>query len=437
MDFYRCFRMVQIVNDYATWYEATALRSPTPQALAGIIDADVCVVGAGLAGLTTTLELARRGLRVVLLEARLTASGASGRNGGFVSNGFALGIKDVARHVGSDAARGLYELSKLGTEYVRAEIAKSDPAIKMGDGWMLAVRHDDHGDLQNYGETLSRDYGENIKQFSVAETRTRLVTDRYFQSLNFTKAFHIHPLRYALMLADKARAAGAQIFENSTVESVQKSGTVFSIKTAQGEVRAQHMVHCVSSTGRNVHQPSGRAVLPVATYVAVTQPLQQASIKTPTAISDTRRAGDYYRLIDKGRILWGGRITTRVSQPALLAERMKRDMLSTYPALGDPRIDYAWAGLMGYALHKMPLIGRDHEGQWFATAFGGHGLNTTAMAGLILARAIAEGDDTYRQFVPFAPKWAYGQLGRLGVQGSYWLMQMRDKRDESRLFSPS
>jgi glycine/D-amino acid oxidase-like deaminating enzyme len=185
-----------------------------------------------------------------------------------------------------------------------------------------------------------------------------------------------------------------------------------------------------------VHKPSGRAVLPVATYIAVTKPLVQNAIVTRAAIADTRRAGDYYRVVDEGRILWGGRITTQVSPPTRLAERMKGDMIATYPALGNPRIDYAWSGVMGYALHKMPLIGRDQEGQWFATAFGGHGLNTTAMAGLILASAIADGDDSYRRFISFAPKWAYGQLGRLGVQGSYWLMQLRDKRDESRLFSP-
>jgi gamma-glutamylputrescine oxidase len=429
--------MAQMIDDYATWYEATAKRPSLSPPIAGVVGADVCVVGGGLAGLTTTLELARRGLRVVLLEARLIASGASGRNGGFVSNGFALGIDEVARHVGRHAARGLYDLSKLGTEYVSSEITKSDPQLKMGDGWMLAVRHDDRGGLHRSGERLAKDYNEAVNFYSVADTRVRLVTERYFQSMNFTKAFHIHPLRYALMLAEKAQASGAQIFENSAVQSVQKNGAVFSIKTAHGEVRASHVVHCVSSTGRNVHRLSGRAVLPVATYIAVTEPLQQVSINTQTAISDTRRAGDYYRLINDDRILWGGRITTQISQPARLAEKMKRDMVSTFPALGDPRIDYAWAGLMGYAIHKMPLIGRDHQGQWFATAFGGHGLNTTAMAGLILAWAIAEGDDTYRQFVPFAPKWAYGQLGRLGVQGSYWMMQMRDKHDESRLFSPS
>jgi gamma-glutamylputrescine oxidase len=427
--------MAQMIDHYATWYEATATRREPSSALLAPIKADVCVVGGGLAGLTTCLELSRQGLKVVLLEAQLIGSGASGRNGGFVSNGFALGMDGVVKTLGEDAARALYELSKRGTEYVRTEISTGDPTIKMGDGWMVAVRHDDHGGLKKYGENLQRDYAEELQHLSVTDTRARISSSRYFESLYFPKAFHIHPLRYCLMIVAKARAAGAQIFEKSAVKSVEKIGAEFLVKTASGQVTVRHVVHCVSSTGRSVHKPSGRAVLPVATYIAVTEPLQQTSINTASAISDTRRAGDYYRLISDGRILWGGRITTQVSQPAGLAERMKGDMLATYPDLGNPRVDHAWAGLMGYAIHKMPLIGRDHEGQWFGTAFGGHGLNTTAMAGLVLASAIAEGDDTYRQFAPFAPQWAYGQLGRLGVQGSYWLMQLRDKRDESRLFS--
>ncbi len=426
------FDLAQMIQKFETWYEATAKRPETAQPLVGKLKADVVVVGAGLAGLTTALELVRRGLKVVVVERGLVGSGASGRNGGFVSSGFALGMDDVAKHVGADAARALYELSRQGTEYVRRENPASN---KMGDGWICASRYDDRGALKSYGEALSHTYGEVVEYMKSEETRSKLSSPRYFDSLLFSTAFHIHPLRYCLALAAKIRDAGGEIFENSTVLSSTKQGTVFVVKTDGGEVQAKHVVHCVSSTGRTVHRASGRAVLPVATYIAVTEPLTQSSINTRSAISDTRRAGNYYRLIDEGRILWGGRITTRVSEPSRLAERMKGDMLSTYPALGSPRIDYAWSGLMGYAIHKMPLIGRDAEGQWFGTAFGGHGLNTTAMAGLVLASAIADGDDTYRRFAPFAPKWAFGQLGRLGVQGSYWLMQFADKRDESRLVS--
>jgi gamma-glutamylputrescine oxidase len=130
------------------------------------------------------------------------------------------------------------------------------------------------------------------------------------------------------------------------------------------------------------------------------------------------------------RILWGGRITTRMSTPWRLAQMLRRDMISVYPQLGEPKIEYAWAGLMAYALHKMPLIGRSPDGQWFATAFGGHGLNTTAMAGLLLARAIADRDDEYRRLAALAPKMAGGPVRPIGGEASKRLMQARDRRDE-------
>jgi gamma-glutamylputrescine oxidase len=424
--------MAQPVNQFPTWYEATAARGESRLGLRGNVKTDVCVVGGGLAGLTTALELSRRHKRVILLEAKKVAWAASGRNGGFVSNGFAEGIEAVQARIGLDAARALYLLSARGTEYVRGEIENSDPTLKMGDGWIVALRHRDQGDLRNYRDMMARDYGEDFEFLSPEQTRERLNSPRYFQSIANPKAFHFHPLRYALMLAAKAEALGAVIYEDSPALSVEKQGGQWLIKTAGGKVSAEHVVHCVSSLDRTLHPQSGRAVLPVATYVAVTEPLQQDAIRTGSAIADTRRAGDYYRLIDGGRILWGGRITTQVTEPSRLAERMKGDMLSTYPQLGSPRIDYSWAGLMGYALHKMPLIGRDAQGQWFATAFGGHGMNTTAMGGCLMARAIAEGDDEYRRFAAYAPVWAGGQFGRVGVQASYWWMQLRDKLDEAR-----
>ena len=426
------FKMKQTVNTFPTWYEATTNRGEMRVPLRGTVYADVCVIGGGLAGLTTALELSRRKKKVVLLEAKLLAWGASGRNGGFVSNGFAEGIKNVQKRVGLEAARALYSLSRNGSEYVRSEIASGDPAIKMGEAWIVALRHRDNGGLKSYRDMMARDYDEDFQFLSPEQTREKLNSARYFESIYNRRALHFHPLRYSLMLARKAEKSGAILHENTQALSVEKQGNEWSVRTTDGEVVAQHVVHCVSSLDRNIHKPSGRAVLPVATYVAVTEPLIQDGVRTSAAVADTRRAGNYYRLIDEGRLLWGGRITTRVSEPSRLAEEMKGDMLATYPQLGNPRVDYSWAGLMGYALHKMPLIGRDIEGQWFATAFGGHGMNTTAMAGQLLARAIADRDDEYRRFAPFAPLWAGGQLGRAGVQVSYWWMQLRDRIDEAR-----
>ena len=415
-----------------TWYEATADRGPLRAVLSGRGEADICIIGGGLAGLTAALELARRGKRVRLLEARRLAWGASGRNGGFVSNGFAESLDEIAARVGIEAARALFNLSRFGTEFIRREIAEGDPAIKMGDGWLGARRHDTGGSLKVYGDRLARDYGDERQFLDTDETRSRLNSPRYFQSLYDPSAFHMHPLRYALLIAAKAETAGAVLHENSPALAVTREGASWRVRTAAGELRVAQVIHCVSALDRRIHAATGRAVLPVATYVAVTGPLVQDAIRTASAVSDSRRAGNYYRLVDQGRILWGGAITTRMSAPARLAERMRRDMVSVFPQLGAVRMEYAWAGLMGYALHKMPLIGGDGQGQWWATAFGGHGMNTTAMAGLLLARAIANGDDEYRRFAPFAPRWAGGPFGRAGVQASYWWMQLRDRLDEAK-----
>jgi gamma-glutamylputrescine oxidase len=421
--------MTQDFHTSLTWYEAGAQRLGF-DALHGSLTADVVVIGGGLAGLSCALELSERGKSVVLLEASRVAWAASGRNGGFVSSGFAEGFSAIARRVAHDAARDLHRLSQGGCETIRDLIAAHEPSIRMGNGVLVAHRHDDGGEMQRYSEAAAHDLGEDLMYLDRAQVSDHVRNDVYCGAIHNRGAFHIHPLRYALLVARLATFRGAQIFENSKAISITREGLVWRVNTVSGSVVAPDIIYCVSSLDRNLHRPTGRAILPVATYVAVTEPLTQNVILTDCAIADTRRAGDYYRLVDEGRILWGGRITTRISEPARLAEKMKGDMVSLYPGLRNTRMDYAWAGLMGYALHKMPLIGTDGQGQWFATGFGGHGLNTTAMAGELVASALADGDDRLKQFLPFSPRWAFGQFGRVGVQGTYWWMQARDRYDE-------
>lgn len=412
-----------------TWYEATAQRGQPRAPLGGQTQAEICVIGGGLAGLTTALELARRGKQVVLLEAKHLAWGASGRNGGFVSNGFAESLDNISLKIGLEATRAVFNLSRLGTEFVRGEAAELD-GIKAGDGWIAARRYDSGATLKIYRDRRERVFGDERQFLDTEETRAKLNSPRYFQSLYDPSAFHVHPLRYALLIARHAEAAGAMLHEQSPVLEISGSSGNWTVRSAAGSVQVAHVVHTVSALDRTIHPATGHGVLPVATYVAVTESLQQDAIRTQSAVSDSRRAGNYFRLIGEGRILWGGAITTRLSAPARLADRMRRDMLSVFPQLGRPRVDFAWAGLMGYARHKMPVIGGDGQGRWWATAFGGHGMNTTAMAGILLARAIADGDEEYRRFAPFAPQWVGGPFGRAGVQLSYWWMQFRDRLDE-------
>jgi gamma-glutamylputrescine oxidase len=165
----------------------------------------------------------------------------------------------------------------------------------------------------------------------------------------------------------------------------------------------------------------------------VTEPapeLIREAIRYPGGIADTRRAGDYYRVVGD-RLLWGGRITTSTNVPRRLQRKLARDIAQVYPALKGVGIEHAWSGVMGYAIHRMPQIGMLRPGAWVASAFGGHGLNTTAMAGELIASAIADNDQRWRLFVPFGLVWAGGAWGRRMTQVVYWGMSLRDKLEEA------
>ena len=208
----------QVIHGFETWYEATARRDPLSAVARGAVSCDVCVAGGGLAGLTLARELALAGKSVVLLEAKRIASGASGRNGGFVSAGFALGAKEIAAMVGLDAARALYKLSNEGAEYVRSRAG----AAVMGNGMIVAQRH--AGGFGGYAEKMNRDFGTTLETWPAAKTRSILNTRSYFGAIHIPGAFHIHPLRHALALAQSATAAGAQIFENRKALAITKTG---------------------------------------------------------------------------------------------------------------------------------------------------------------------------------------------------------------------
>ncbi len=235
--------LAQILKLPLSWYEATATRGAM-KIMTSSLQADVCVIGGGFAGLTTALELARAGKSVVLLEASRVACGASGRNGGFVSNGFALGVGQIAEHVGVDAAQHLYRLSCVGTEYVRTQIAQHDVSIFGGNGLRVCVRYNDDGGLHQYADELRSNYSEDVGLDGVEGTRQKLVTSRYFDSIAFPKAFHIHPLRYALLLKKLCEAAGVKIFEQSPALSVAKNGSIFVINTKA--VTWRHGTWCIA-----------------------------------------------------------------------------------------------------------------------------------------------------------------------------------------------
>lgn len=417
-----------------SWYAATMVAAPERVPLVYDLDVDVCVVGGGLAGLTTARELARRGWSVAVLEAERVAWNASGRNVGFVAPGFAERLDRIIERVGFARTKALWVLSAGGVDYVRSTIRETQmPGVSPVDGWLSVQRVDDPKRLYAQASLIGDKLGTEVDAWSTEQVREALKTQVYFQGLHLPGGFHIHALNYALGLAAAAEEAGAKIFEETPALDIDPTGVRKRVTTPRGKVRAGHVVLAGSAHLSPLFPMVSGAVLPVATYVATTAPLGARLLDAVTfsgAILDTRRAGDYYRIVDGDRLMWGGRITSRLSAPRRLAQLMRRDILNVYPQLGEVEITHAWTGVMGYAVHKMPQIGEVSPGLWVATAFGGHGLNTSAMAGELIARAIAEGDQRWRLFSTYDLVYAGGAIGRAAAQALYWSMQLRDAIEE-------
>jgi len=413
-----------------TWYAATAAPAPKRPALSHDLDADVCVIGAGLAGLTVAREVARRGWSVAVLEAGEVAGSASGRNAGFVSPGFAERIDAIVDRVGLPRARELWALSVAGVDYVRRAIGESGmPGVASGEGKLSVRRTDDEPRLLEHAAMLRVDFGADVEAWPTDQVREVLRSPYYFQGLHHAQAFHIHPFNYALGLAADAEKHGARIFQNTQATGIDPAGVRKRVQTTGGLIRARHVVLAGSTGIGPVDEQIAATVLPVSTYVAVTAELGEKlfeAVRYSGAVADTRRACDYYRIVGDDRLLWGGRISTRTTEPRRLKALIRRDILKVYPQLGAFEIEHAWVGTMAYAVHKMPQIGELGPGYWIASAFGGHGLNTTAMAGEMIARAILDGDDRWRLFSSYELVWAGGAFGRAAARTSLWMMQRGD-----------
>lgn len=421
----------------SSYYRATATAYGGYAPLTGRHTRRVVVIGGGYAGLNTALGLAERGVSdVLLLEADGIGHGASGRNGGFVFAGYSRGERALADAIGLERAKALFLSTLGGVQLIRARVTKYRiPCAMVDEGVIWANWFRDPRVLRERQQFLAEQFGVHWDWVPQDTLRELLRTARYHDALWERDAVHLHPLNYAIGLAQAAAAKGVGIHEHSPVRSLQAQGSGWRLRTPEAEIEAEHVVLCCGGYLAGLEPAVDRAVLPIATYVMVTEPLGarlRECLNTRAAVYDSRFAFDYYRPLPDSRLLWGGRISIRERSPERVRELLYRDLLKVYPQLAGVHVDFAWSGLMSYARHQMPQIGRRRDGLWYAQAFGGHGVAPTTVAGELLAAAIAQDDTAWQRFAPFGLVSALRPFGFLGAQACYWWYQARDWWADSR-----
>jgi gamma-glutamylputrescine oxidase len=224
-------------HEYVDSFFSRSLGEEEPYpALEQEITAPVCVIGGGLAGLTTALGLAERGVKnPVVLEANRLGWGASGRNGGFISLGYSLGPMALIKKEGESQAKELYELTATAMKLIHERIKGVEDEICHTEKGILRISwFDEEEEVREYVEKMDRIFDDKLEFWPRKKIREHYLTDRYYDAYLKPRGLLTHCLKFTCQMGSLAAENGARIFEKSPVLEVRRRGSQWHVKTRYG-----------------------------------------------------------------------------------------------------------------------------------------------------------------------------------------------------------
>jgi len=390
--------------DTRPWYwTASAEPAPRPP-LAGDVTADVCVVGAGIAGCSAALHLAERGYRVVVLEGEKIGWGASGRSGAQAIFGVAASQEKLETLVGTADARAIWDVSLEGLALQRALIRQHGIDCDYVAGQLhVAIKARQETELRAWHDELHRRYGYSSVSLVEGDALPAYVDSRRFRmGLHDANSGHLQPLAYVRGLATAAERLGATIHEGTRALSFAQATDGVTVRTSQATVRARQLLLAGNAWLGQTAPALSRRIMSVGTYIVATEVLGEARASTllprNTAVTDINWVLDYFRRSSDHRLLFGGRVSYSGLDPFNTAEATRRRMLAVFPQLGDVRIAQAWGGYVDITMNRAPDFGRLSRDVYYLQGFSGHGISLAGIAGKLVADAIAGTSERFDVF---------------------------------------
>lgn len=408
-----------------SYYAATAHKQDARPALSGTETADVCVIGAGFTGINAALELAERGVSVIVLEAVRVGFGASGRNGGQIVNGYSRDLDVIAARYGETPGRVIGGLANEGGDIIRARAEKYGIACDVQPGMLITAFSARQMRALEHHVKIWNGFGyDQFELLDKTGLAPHVTTGRYVGGLLDKRGGHIHPLNLVQGEAAAFEGLGGRIFEGSPVVSVDMDNAM--VRTAAGEVRAKTVLVCGNAYLQGVLPSLEGRVMPVSTQVLATEVLGDEAEKllpSNVCVEDANYVLDYFRRTAEGRLLYGGGIVYGGSDPASIKAKILPNMLKTFPSLKGAKIDYAWSGNFALTLTRFPQIGKLGAKVYFSHGDSGHGVTTTHLLARLLAESVTGDNSRFDVFagLPYFP-FPGGKMFRvpMTVAGSWW-----------------
>jgi glycine/D-amino acid oxidase-like deaminating enzyme len=387
------------------WLETvTDPAQGSPEALPDSVD--VAIVGAGFCGLSAARSLAKRGLRVAVLEGETLGWGASSRNGGMVLTGMKLPVPVLISRYGQAAVQRMYAASLESIDLVERIVTEEgiDCSFSRCGHLEVACKPSHFASYAEAAARIHREFSHSLRVVPKNELRQEIGSDIYFGGLVDETSAGVNPAQYVMGLAKAAQRAGACLYAHTRVLDVKREtnngSNRFRTTTSRGTLHSREVLLASGAYTTSATPALRKKVIPIGSYIIATEilPPDLARELSPRnrMIYDSKHFLYYYRLTPDNRMLFGGRAaffpesenTVRKS-----AELLRQGMIQVYPQLRHVEVEFVWGGTLDFTLDVMPHAGTI-DGMHFAAGFAGHGVAAATWMGEKLASAICgEPDD--------------------------------------------
>ncbi len=383
--------------------------------------ADIVVIGGGIAGVATTLALARQGIDVVLLEAGSIACRASGRNDGQMLLGLGEHYNRIVGQFGEERARVLWDFIRCNNSRLKQDLEDLGVAcsFRPAGGLRLAETEHENEELATAAALMSEE-GFEHQLLDRAEVEAKLPDSRdFFGALYLPGEACVQPTQMVRGLAAEAIQRGATIVEQTAATQITGRAGAFEVHTASGTVtRCSVVVHCTSTLARDV-EPTGfleRQMFPFRGQIIATDPLPESTADRfgPCAMS-SNFCYEYFRVHDNRFVIGGKRWSVKGEELEILDDASHNEAISAnlieyarrhFPVLQDVEFPQVWTGIMAGTKDGLPLLGAipGQTGVFALCGFNGYGLSFAYYAGIALAEQILTGQAEHAGVPLFDPR---------------------------------
>lgn len=391
---------VALPPDARSLWQATATPPPSVSHLSGDHAFDVVVIGGGYTGLSTAHYLAKAGLSPVVLEANRIGWGASGRNGGVVSDKYRVSLRSIAERHGLQTARRMHDLGVEAVEHVGRiidELGIEGADYRPTGSLLCAHTPQAYAALKSEAAWLRSTFGEDgVSLVDRDGVRAETGSDGFVGGMLNTHGGLLHPLNYVFGFARGLQKAGVAIHERSPVTALRREGTGVLAETPDGLVRARQAVIATNSYSdlTGVTGPVRQAIIPFRSAMIATGPLAGTPgaglLAGGRSYTETRRMMRWFRK-SGDRLIYGGRGAFGKTDRHGAFAALEKAMVAQFPELAGVRVEHRWSGLVAMTLDSLPHLGRLDDRITYSVGYNGTGVALASSIGRHVAALVTGG----------------------------------------------